>query len=412
MTGCNATHSWRGLDPTVIIDDDGQAYLYWGNNVFYWITLNSNMISYSGSVNCLAQNDTASFGPDYEEGPWVYKHNSIYYLVYPSGLPECICYTTSSGPTGPWKYKSKIMAVDSYGCSTIHPGVCDFNGNSYFFYHNAALTGGGSYKRSVCIEKFTYNADGTIPTINMTTSGPAQIGNLNPYDTTQAETICWESGVETGTCSDGGIEVDSIHNGDYIKVKGVNFGSGAKSFIARVSSATSGGNIELHLDSLKGTIAGTCSIAGTGSWKTWATDSCNVTGADGIHDLYLKFTGSGSGQLFNFNWWKFINTTTGTASTVETMYGYGNRIKIEAHADHIILNFPKSVSPGAANVSLFDMTGRLVATLFTGRLSSSLLSLSLNSEHIRQGAYIIRASLDNSVTLSKNIVVFNKQQKP
>ncbi|HAJ78355.1 MAG TPA: hypothetical protein DCO75_01165, partial [Fibrobacteres bacterium] len=149
---------------------------------------------------------------------------------------------------------------------------------------------------------------------------------------------------------------------------------------------------------------------GTGSWKTWATDSCSVTGADGIHDLYLKFTGSG--QLFNFNWWKFINTTTGTASTVETMDGYGNRIKIEAHADHIILNFPKSVSPGAANVCLFDMTGRLVATLFAGHLSSSRLSLSLNSEHIRHGAYIIRASIDNSVTLSKNIVVFNKQQKP
>ena len=56
---------------------------------------------------------------------------------------------------------------------TNHPGVIDYKGSSYFFYHNGALPGGGGYKRSVCVEEFTYNADGTIPTIRMTTSGPA-----------------------------------------------------------------------------------------------------------------------------------------------------------------------------------------------------------------------------------------------
>ena len=172
MTGCNATHGWRGLDPTVFIDDDGQAYLYWGNNVLYWVKLNADMISYSGSISCLPQNDPA-FGPDYEEGPWFYKRNNLYYLIYPSTASESIHYATSSGPTGPWTYRGLIMPVEAGAGSsmTIHPGVCDFGGNSYFFYHNGALPGGGSYKRSVCIEKFTYNADGTIPTINGTTGG-------------------------------------------------------------------------------------------------------------------------------------------------------------------------------------------------------------------------------------------------
>ena len=57
------------------------------------------------------------------------------------------------------------------GSDTIHPGVIDFNGGSYFFYHKAALQGGDSFHRAVCVEKFTYNADGTFPTINMTTTG-------------------------------------------------------------------------------------------------------------------------------------------------------------------------------------------------------------------------------------------------
>jgi arabinoxylan arabinofuranohydrolase len=405
MTGCNATHSWRGLDPTVFIDDNGQAYLYWGNNVLYWVRLNADMISTSGSISCLAQNDPA-FGPDYEEGPWFYKRNSLYYLVYPSGFPERIAYTTSSGPTGPWTYKSIIMPVDPYGCSTIHPGVCDFGGNSYFFHHNAALPGGGNYKRSVCIERFTYNGDGTIPAINGTTGGVTTgVGNLNPYDTTQAETICWESGVKTQVCSEGGINVDSIHNGDYIKVEGVNFGTGAASFIARVASATSGGNIELRLDSQTGTLVGTCAVAGSGGWQTWTTRTCTVAGATGIHDLYLRFTG-GSGLLFNFNWWKF-NPTTGIGTTPGTRGVRGNTIKVVTDAGHITMDFSKPVSNGILSICLFDLTGQLVTTLFKGRLSSPHLTLPVNRAAIRPGTYLIRVSMDNKILINSSLIFKN-----
>jgi arabinoxylan arabinofuranohydrolase len=406
MTGCNATHGWRGLDPTVFIDDDGQAYLYWGNNVLYWVRLNTNMISTSGSISCLAQNDPA-FGPDYEEGPWFYKRNNIFYLVYPSGFPECIRYTTSTGPTGPWTYKNQIMGTNS--CSTIHPGVCDFNGNSYFFYHNAALPGGGNYKRSVCIERFTYNADGTIPTINGTTGGVVTgIGNLNPYDTTQAETICWESGVKTQVCSEGGINVDSIHNGDYIKVEGVNFSSGASSFIARVASATNGGNIELRLDTTTGTLVGTCAVTGTTGWQTWVTQTCTVSGATGIHNLFLRFTG-GSGLLFNFNWWKFTSAT-GTRGAGESDVERADIIKVVTNAGNtqtLRLDFSRLVSNGNLNVCLFDLTGRPAATLFSGRFSSSHLTLPLNRAEIRPGAYLIRIKLDKNILVANGLIFNN-----
>jgi arabinoxylan arabinofuranohydrolase len=406
MTGCNATHSWRGLDPTVFIDDDGQAYLYWGNNVCYWVKLNADMISYSGSVSCLPQNDPA-FGPDYEEGPWFYKRNNLYYLVYPSKIPESICYTTSSGPTGPWKYGSEIMPVQQGqgSSSTIHPAVCDFSGNSYFFYHNGALQGGGNYKRSVCIEKFTYNADGTIPKISATTGGVTAGGKLNPFDTTQAETICWESGIKTGVCGEGGMEVDSIHNGDYIKVKGVDFASGAKSFDARVASAGSGGNIELRLDSQTGTLAGTCSVTGAGGAQTWATKSCAVSGATGVHDLFLKFTG-GSGQLFNFNWWKFTPIQTGISGTGAIGSEGCCAIKVSVGAGKtqlLRLDFSQSVSQGKLNVCLYDLSGRLFTTLFEGRLSSTHGVFPLDRAGVRRGAYLIKVSLDGKTALREII---------
>jgi hypothetical protein len=109
------------------------------------------------------------------------------------------------------------------------------------------------------------------------------------------------------------LDVTSINNGDFIKVKGVDFGSGASSFDARVASATSGGNIQLRLDSQTGTLIGTVAVTGTGGAQTWATKSCQITGASGTHDLFLVFTG-GSGDLFNFNWWKFTGAPTNIAS--------------------------------------------------------------------------------------------------
>lgn len=91
--------------------------------------------------------------------------------------------------------------------------------------------------------------------------------------------------------------VCNIENGDYIKVKGVDFGGGAKSFEARAASATKGGKIELRLDSLTGTVVGNCILPDTGGWRTWATKSRKVRSATGVHDLYLKNSGD-SGSLF------------------------------------------------------------------------------------------------------------------
>jgi hypothetical protein len=153
----------------------------------------------------------------------------------------------------------------------------------------------------VCVEEFTYGADGSIPQMGMTTAGATAVDTLNPFAQTEAETIAWESGIETETCSEGGMNVTSIDNGDYIKVKEVEFGSGATSFEARVASVSGSGAIELRLDSENGTVVGTCAVESTGGQQTWATQSCTVSGATGKHDLFLKFTGGG----FKFNWWQF-----------------------------------------------------------------------------------------------------------
>ena len=300
------------FDPTVLIDDDGQAYLYWGNPHLWYVRLNTDMVSYSGSPTQIPLT-TAGFGTRtgdanrptlFEEGPWVYKRGGLYYNVFAARCcSEFIAYSTAPSPTGPWTYRGTVMPTQG-SSFTNHPGIVDYKGGSYFFYHNGALPGGGGYTRSVAVEKFSYNADGSIPTINMTTSGAPAADTLNPYVRQEAETIASESGIETEVAGEGGMNIGFIENGDWTKVKNVAFGSGARSFSARVASAGSGGTIELRLGGTNGTVVGRCTVPVTGGWQTWSTVSCSVSGATGTQDLYLRYAG-GSGYLFNVNWWQF-----------------------------------------------------------------------------------------------------------
>lgn len=129
---------------------------------------------------------------------------------------------------------------------------------------------------------------------------------VSAFTQIEAESFSTQSGVQTETCSEGGLNVGFIENGDYVVYNNVDFGSGATSFQARVASATNGGNIEIRLDSITGPLVGTCEVKGTGDWQTYTDASCSISGASGKHDLYLKFTGE-SEYLINLNWFKFGN---------------------------------------------------------------------------------------------------------
>jgi arabinoxylan arabinofuranohydrolase len=299
-----STGTTDDIDPTVFIDTDGQAYLYWGNPNCYYVKLNPDMTSYSGSIVQIPKVQT------YQEGPWFYRRGASYYLAFASTCcPEGIGYAMSSSPTGPWTYKGSIMDGNSQS-SGNHPGIIDYKGKSYVFgvNYNVQLQRENQRigeRRSICVEEMTYAADGTIPKLPFwSKTGPDQIESLDPYVQTEAETIAWAWDVKTETCQEGGMDVTAIESGDYIKVKGVDFGSGAASLDVRVASAGSGGTIEVRLDGQTGKLVGSCAVSGTGGGQTWATKTCPIDGASGVHDLFFVFTG-GSGSLFNFNWWKF-----------------------------------------------------------------------------------------------------------
>ncbi|WP_207431378.1 glycoside hydrolase family 43 protein [Sabulibacter ruber] len=313
------TNQWGDIDPTAFIDEDGQAYLYWGNPKLWYVKLNQDMVSYDqkvGVVEVPLTKESFAVRPNntqrttsYEEGPWLDKRGSLYYLLYAAGgVPEHLAYSTSTSPTGPWVYRDTIMTViKKGGAFTNHPGLVDFKGKSYLFYHNGALPNGGGFRRSVAVEEFSFNPDGTIPRILPTKEGvTTSAAFLNPFQKTEAETGAWMQGVETKTQGNTGVYVTDIQEGDYIKVRSVDFGAGAKSFQASVAAGGTGGRIEVRLDSPSGQLVGTCPVKSTGGELKWKTAAGKIKGATGVKDLYLVFKG-GQGALFNFDWWRFAS---------------------------------------------------------------------------------------------------------
>ena len=226
------------------------------------------------------------------------------------GIPERISYAVGNSPVGPWEYKGDIMPLTDTGSFTNHAGLMDFRGHSYFFYHTGKLPGGGGFARSVAVEEFKYNADGTLPTIPMTEEGVKAIATFNPYAKVEAATMAQSKGLTTQQFGDGNVYVSDIHNGDWMMLRNVDFGNVAlnramKSFTVSAASALRGGTIELRADSREGDIIASIDITGTNGWenfKEFTTQNVNLP--QGIHDLFLVFKGRKGPELFTLDWWE------------------------------------------------------------------------------------------------------------
>ena len=337
--------SWDHIDPTVMIDDDGQAWLMWGNPRIYYLKLNKDMISYSGELGMIDMTEEGFGAPsmdkrekdkkykdNYTEGPWLRKVDASKYKVDPAkayqllyaagGVPEHISYSTAPSPLGPWTYAGPIMPLCDTKSFTNHCGVADYKGHSYFFYHTGKLPNGGGFGRSVAVEEFKYNADGSFPTIMPTDEGVQPVGKFDPYRKVEAETMAFSKGIKTEQNDEVGVYVTDIHNGDYIKLRNVAFDNKyPRVFKARVASGLRGGQIEIRLDSVRGRCLGKVNVPGTGGWEKWQTitldlDYSTLKDIDaptrtlsGIAlpetaDLYFVFTGRKGPKLFNFDWWE------------------------------------------------------------------------------------------------------------
>lgn len=160
--------SWDDIDPTVWVDDDGQAYIFWGNSKCYYAKLKENMIELDSEIMNVSL-------PNFTEAPWIHKRGDWYYLSYSAWWPEKTVYAMSQSINGPWEYKG-ILNELAGNSNTNHHAVVEYGDNWYFVYHNGGTRpNGGSYLRSVCMDYLYYNDDNSIKRIQMTTEGVKKV---------------------------------------------------------------------------------------------------------------------------------------------------------------------------------------------------------------------------------------------
>lgn len=302
---------WDDIDPTVLIDDDGQAYMYWGNPDLYCVKLNRDMISTSGEIIKFPRIK------DYQEGPWAWKRNGKYYIAFASTCcPEGIGYAMSDSPLGPWEYKGHIMDHTPRTRGN-HPGIIHYKGKDYVFGLSydvlRRLTPDHHERRSVEAAEMTYNPDGTIqevPYWRDATLDPCD--SFNPYRRVEAETMAFGFGLKNGRLNGRNHYVGNADDGEYIDVRNVDFGKkGPKEFKINAAS-TVGGIVELMYvdENGNGTSIGNVEITPTGSTDVYKTFKGKVKGAGGVHDLRLVFhkkPGAQANDLFRLDWWEFRN---------------------------------------------------------------------------------------------------------
>jgi hypothetical protein len=173
----------NGIDPCVLLASDGNAYIFWGNG--RCAKLKDNMKELADDtpkekvkwgerefemygVNCLKGLPSRQ-----AEGPFAFEYNGNYYLTYPyvRENTEVLGYAMSKNPMGPYEYKGIIMAEHENGCWTNHHSIINYKGQWYLFYHHNDFSPRDDKRRSVCIEKLYFNADGTIKEVKPTMRG-------------------------------------------------------------------------------------------------------------------------------------------------------------------------------------------------------------------------------------------------
>lgn len=153
------------IDPAMLIDDDGTAYMYFGCRDARVVKLKDNMIELDGDIQPIVINGNEGHTEHndgyYGEAPWVFKRNDKYYFVYSNGWrpQSTLIYGMGTNPMGPFDYVGEVMSA--VGAGTSHCSILDFKEKWYIFYHNNSLSENGK-RRSVCFDEITFAPNGKI----------------------------------------------------------------------------------------------------------------------------------------------------------------------------------------------------------------------------------------------------------
>ena len=295
------------IDPNIFIDDDGQAYYFWGQFSAKGAKMNPDLktLDWSTYVDGIVTEADHYF----HEGSFVFKRGDYYYFTYAdisqNKRPTSIGYAMSKSPLGPYEYKGVI--VNNAGCDpetwNNHGSIVQFGDQWYVLYHRS--THGSRTMRKVCIEPIKFNEDGTIDEVEMTSQGAG--APLDAFKPVYAAQACWMDGnIRIRRIADNPLkeELGAIRNGDIAAWKYLDFSAGANKMSIRVKSDL-GGEIIVRADAKDGDILGQFTIPANTNWANYETSIKNVSD---VHSIWMEYKGQESEdkELFRIDSFTFV----------------------------------------------------------------------------------------------------------
>jgi len=399
------------IDPCVLVDDDGQAYLYYGGGGQCEAgKLKDNMIEIDGGMQAMQGL------VDFHEGAWVHKYQGKYYLSYadnnPSGGNQ-LRYAVSDSPLGPWTYKG--VYVKSTGSPTNHGSIVEYKGQWYAFYHNSILSG-HPWLRSICVDSLFYNEEGTIQLVNQTRkhgtpfatqpvsipgtieaedydaggqgmaySDTETLNNGNAYRTTE--------GVDVEMNSPGNYNIGWTNEGEWLEYT-VHVAE-SSSYTIRTVAASPNNNSSIRFKLDGNDITGSIIIPNTGGWQTYRPISTTGIQLDeGIHVLQL-FEETGGFNLDKISIEKEIVASVSTGQQRALHRVYPNP------ASTAVIIEGSEHNPVIRQSAIFDMRGQLVERFdHSERDRKKVIDVS----RISPGCYVIKIYTTHSIETKKVVI--------
>jgi hypothetical protein len=287
-----------GLDPVVLLDKDGSAYLYYAvaSKGLHVAKLKPNMLEIEGEpkeIDNLPKKGLI-------EGPFAFEKNGTYYLTYPhvENKIERLEYATSKSPMGPFKQAGVILDESESGCWTVHHSLIEWKGQWYLFYHDRDLSPTFDKNRSARADKLFFNADGSIRKVTPTLRGVGlvQAGSqiqIDRYSATSGKDAA-VSYLDTANPLAGWKTAFNAPK-SWVRFNEVDFDSGRQKSVEVRAKAVTGGALEVRVDRLDGPVLARIALSAGADWQNATVDAKRIP--SGVHDLIVTQPDAGTVEV-------------------------------------------------------------------------------------------------------------------
>jgi GH43 family beta-xylosidase len=290
-----------GIDPNVLIDHDGQAYIYWSMRNIYVAKLKANMLELGSEPQIIANLPDKGL----KEGPWVFERNGIYYLTFPhvENNSERLEYAMGDNPMGPFKITGVIMDESPTGCWTNHHSILEYKDQWYLFYHHNDYSPSFDKNRSVRADSLFFNEDGTIQKVKPTLRG---VGAVSASKTIQVDRYSHKSengvNIELLDTLDTfkGWKTELNEDGAWVQFNTVDFGRKKLKKVQVSACSATGGLVQIRLNGTDGPLLSEVEIPESKDWKI--VEAKTASFEKGVHNLVVNLKGDTPVEI---NWVRF-----------------------------------------------------------------------------------------------------------